>query len=146
MRVDAKKPKQPVTSIPRLLDLFKQNGPLNSRELANLLGKNFGAAAVTRCRQLGIPLQRMGSLNGSKLRTKLYALDSSVLWHALEEAVRQIDKYALILTSQDHLADRRTYGTVAEWIQHAQRIRKLKGKKPVRTNGSLHKTRQAPHQ
>ena len=93
--------KQPVTWIPQVLELFAQKGQLTSRELGAAIGKAFGGDAVTRCRQVGIPLRCVGFPNGSKLPRKLYALDYPILWRALEQAVKQIDRYTLLIRSRE---------------------------------------------
>lgn len=128
MRVGTRQPKQPVTWIPTVLELFQQKGRLTSQELAGAAGKRFGSDAITRCRQLGLPLEVAGSLNGSRLPRKLYTLNTRLLWLALEEAIKQMNRYALILNSRDRLADCRTFRNPAIWIQHVHRLEKLKPK------------------
>lgn len=128
MRAETRRPKQPITWIPQVLDLFKLKGHLTSRELAAAVGKILGGDAVTRCRQLGIPLQGVGFVNGSRLPRKLYALDAPFLWLALEEARQQINRYALILNSRDQSAQCPTFRTMAMWIEHVHRIQKARPK------------------
>ena len=131
MRVGTRRPKQPVTWIPTVLELFKTKGRLTSQELATAIGKKFGGDAVTRCRQLGLPLQPVGLLNGSKPPRKLYALNANLLWIALEEAVQQINRYALILNSRENSSDCRTFRNLALWMEHVNRLQKLKPKAPL---------------
>lgn len=119
-----------------MLDLFKLKGHVTSRELAAAVGKTFGGDAVTRCRQLGVPLQAVGFANGTKLKTKLYALDAAFLWLALEEALQQINRYALILNSGDQTAQCPTFRTMALWIKHVHQIEKAR-RKPGRQQKPL---------
>lgn len=127
MRVETRRPKQPVIWIPAVLELFQQKARVTSQELATAVGKAFGGDAVTRCRQLGLPLETAGLLNGSRLPRKLYTLNTRLLWLALEEALNQINRYALILNTLDHSADCRTYRNPAMWIEH---VRRLESSKP----------------
>lgn len=116
------------TWIPQLLELFQQKGKLTSQELAEVLGKASGGDAVTRCRQAGLPLQVAGWVNGSRLPGKLYALDAPLLWLALDEAVQQIRRYALILNSLDPSAHCAIYRNPVEWIEHVRRIHNMQSK------------------
>lgn len=143
MRVDTRKSKEPATWIPKVLELFNHKGKVTSQELAKVLGKALGGDALTRCRQVGIPLQCVGFVNGSKLPRKLYALDFSILWSALEEAVKQIDRYTLILRAADPKTSRQTYRAVGTWIERIRRFEQIKGMHSPGNNGSLHKTRPA---
>ena len=128
MRAETRRPKQPVTWIPQVLDLLKLKGHVTSRELAGVIGKTIGGDAITRCRQLGIPLQVVGFANGTRLPTKLYALDAPFLWLALEEALQQINRYALILNSEDQSAQYPTFRTMATWIKHVHQREKPRSK------------------
>ena len=128
MRAETRRPKQPITWIPQVLDLIKLKGHVTSRELAAAAGKKLGGDAVTRCRQLGIPLQAIGIVNGSRPPQKLYALDAPFLWLALEEALQQINRYALILNSGDQSAQYPTFRTIAMWIQHVHQMEKARRK------------------
>lgn len=133
MRLGTRRPKQPVNWVPAVLQLFQQKGLVTSQDVAKVAGKQFGGDAVTRCRQLGLPVEAAGLLNGSRLPRKLYTLNTGVLWFALEEAVKQIDRYALILNSRDHSAKCRTFRNPAMWIEHVHRLEKLKSKPANRT-------------
>jgi len=128
VRADTRRPKQPVTWIPQVLELLKLKGHVTSSELAAAIGKKLGGDAVTRCRQLGIPLEGIGILNGSRPPRKIYALDAPFLWLALEEALQQINRYALILNSGDQSAQCPTFRTIAMWIQHVHQIEKARQK------------------
>ena len=128
MRAETRRPKQPITWIPQVLDLIKLKGHVTSRELAAAAGKKLGGDAVTRCRQLGIPLQDIGIVNDSRPPRKLYALDAPFLWLALEEALQQINRYALILNSGDQSAQCPTFRTMAMWIQHVHQMEKARHK------------------
>ena len=128
MRLGTRRPKQPVNWVPTVLELFQQKGLVTSQEVAKAAGKQFGGDAVTRCRQLGLPVEAAGLLNGSRLPRKLYTLNTRLLWFALEEAVKQIDRHALILNSRDHAAKCPTFRKPAMWIQHVHRLEKLKSK------------------
>jgi len=128
MRAETRRPKQPITWIPQVLDLIKLKGHVTSRELAAAAGKKLGGDAVTRCRQLGIPLQAIGIVNGSRPPQKLYALDAPFLWLALEEALQQINRYALILNSGDQSAQCPTFRTMAMWVQHVHQTEKARRK------------------
>lgn len=139
MRLGTRRPKQPVNWVPAVLELFQQKGLVTSQEVAKAAGKQFGGDAVTRCRQLGLPVEAAGLLNGSRLPRKLYTLNTRLLWFALEEAVKQIDHYALILNSRDHAADRRTYRNPGMWIEHVRHLERLKTKPSA--NGSKLKHR-----
>ena len=123
LRLGSRKPKQPVTWIPAVIQLFNQKPRLTSQELAVAIGKHFGGDAVTRCRQIGLPITAVGFAPGSD-RTKLYALDVPFLWFALEEALQQINRYARILNSEDNSAQCPTFRTMAMWIQHIHQIQK----------------------
>lgn len=127
LRVESKKPKQPLTWIPRVIQLFNQKAQLTSQELAVAVGKHLGGDAVTRCRQVGLPITPVGFAPGSD-RTKLYTLDVPFLWLALEEAVQQINRYALILNSEDQSAQCPTFRTMAMWIQHVHLMEKTRRK------------------
>lgn len=127
LRAETRRPKQPVTWIPQVLDLFKLKGHVTSRELAAVLGKSMGGDAVTRCRQVGLPVEAVGLAEGSD-RQKLYALDASFLWLALEEAVQQINRYALLLNSGDRSAQYPRFRTMAIWIEHVRGIEKARSK------------------
>jgi hypothetical protein len=111
-----------VTWIPQVLALFKRKGQVTSQELATIAGKTIGGDAVTRCRQLGLPVEAAGVVNGSRPPHKLYVLDSAVLWFALQEAVRQIDRYALLLNTVDQSAQCRTFRNPGAWIEHLRRL------------------------
>jgi hypothetical protein len=111
-------PTDAVTRIPLLLNLFALGGQLTSNQLAVMLGIPSGEDPITLCRQAGLPLQMAGIANHYKLPTKMYALDGSALWRAWEEAIRQIDRYILILQSTDPSKSRRTFQTVGRWMQH----------------------------
>jgi hypothetical protein len=128
VRVETRRPKQPVTWIPDVLELFRQKGQLTSRELAAVAGRTRGGDAVTRCRQLGLPVEGVGFVNGSRLPRKLYALNPHPLWLALEEAVKQINRYALILNSREQSPQCRIFRNVAMWIERVQRTEKPKPK------------------
>jgi len=130
MRAETRRPKQPITWIPQVLDLIKLKGHVTSRELAAAAGKKLGGDTVTRCRQLGIPLQAIGIVNGSRPPQKLYALDAPFLWLALEEALQQINRYALILNSGDQSAQCPTFRTMAMWVQHVHQTEKARLKRP----------------
>lgn len=134
-----------VTWIPQALELFQRRGQLTSAELTAAFGKSFGGDAVVYCREVGLPLQITGSVNDSKPPQKRYAVDLFILWRALEEAVRQIDRYVVVLRTMDQVPDRQTFRTVSRWIEHVHRIEKLKEKQPGRNNGSLHKIRPTSH-
>ena len=127
LRLGSRKPKQPVTWVPAVIQLFNQKPRLTSQELAVAIGKHFGGDAVTRCRQIGIPITAVGFAPGSD-RTKLYALDVPFLWFALEEALQQINRYARILNNEDHSAQYPTFRTMAMWIQHIHQIQKTQRK------------------
>jgi hypothetical protein len=120
-----------VTWIPAVLELFRQKGLITSQEVAKAAGKQFGGDAVTRCRQLGLPVEAAGLLSGTRPPRKLYTLNTALLWLALEEAVKQIDRYALILNSRDHSTKCHTFRNPATWIQHLHRLEKLKPRLPV---------------
>lgn len=138
MRLGTRRPKQPVTWIPAVLELFQQNARLTSQELAQAAGKRFGGDAVTRCRQLGLPLEAAGLLNGSRLPRKLYTLNTRLLWLALEEAVQQINRYALLINSREGCSDCRTFASLTVWIEHVNRLQKLKPKLPAKGNKLKH--------
>jgi|SRR5579863_520721 len=138
MRVDAGKPKESISWILLVLELLKHKGPLTGRELAGFLGKSLGRNALSRCRKVGIPLDCIRFRNGRSIRRKRYTLHVSMLWNAIEEAVRQIDQQAVILRGTGLSNKRRTYKTVAAWIQHVQRLERLKNKKSVANDDSLH--------
>lgn len=139
MRAGNRRPKQLVTWIPAVLELFQQKGLVTSQEVAKVAGKQFGGDAVTRCRQLGLPVEADGLLNGSRLPRKLYTLNTGLLWFALEEAINQINRYALLLNSLDDSADCRTYRNPAIWIEHVRRLERMKTKPSA--NGSKVKHR-----
>ena len=139
MRPGTRRPKQPVNWVPTVLELFQQKGLVTSQEVAKAAGKQFGGDAVTRCRQLGLPVGAAGLLSGSRLPRKLYTLNTGLLWRALEEALQQINRHALILNSIDHSADCRTYRNPAIWIQHVRQLERLKTKPSA--NGSKLKHR-----
>jgi hypothetical protein len=120
VRVRSKKPKQPATWLPDVLELFKQKGQVTSGELATVVGKSLGGDAVTRCRQVGLPIEPVGLLQGSGIRRKLYALDGPLLWLALEEAVRQLSRYARVLNLVDR-SERRSFPSAAAWIAHVKK-------------------------
>jgi hypothetical protein len=122
-----------VTWIPAVLELFRLKGLVTSQEVAKAAGKQFGGDAITRCRQLGLPVEAAGLLNGSRPPRKVYTLNTALLWFALEEAVKQIDRYGLILNSRDHSAKCRTFRNPAVWIQHVHRLEKLNSKPANRT-------------
>ena len=143
MRVDPKRTRQPVTWIPSVLEAFKQKGLLTSNELAAVVGKSLGGDAVTRCRQRGLPIQPVGHVPGSRLK-RLYALDIPILWLALEEAVKQIDRYARLLNMQDG-ETRFSFPSAAAWIAHCK-ILEAQASGPNSKNGHLHQTRQENHQ
>jgi hypothetical protein len=103
-----------------VLELFKEKGQLTSRELALVVGKTSGGDALTRCRQVGIPIRVVGLAPGSD-REKLYALDPAELWSALEESVRQQSRYARLLNMQDQGA-RLSFPSAAAWIVHYRKI------------------------
>lgn len=105
MRLGTRRPKQPVNWIPAVLELFQQKGLVTSEEIAKAAGKRFGGDAVTRCRQLGLPVETAGLLNGSRLPRKLYALNTRLLWTALEQAVQQINRYVLLLNSREPVSN-----------------------------------------
>lgn len=111
-----------------MLDLFKLKGHVTSREIAAAVGKTLGGDAVTRCRQIGIPLEPVGFARDTRLPTKLYSLDAPFLWLALEEALQQINRYALILNSEDQSAQCPTFRTMAIWIEHVRGIEKARSK------------------
>ncbi len=136
MRVGNRRPKQPVTWIPAVLQLFQQKGCLTSQELAKVTGKKSGGDAITRCRQLGLPLETAGLLDGSRLPHKL---NTGFLWFALEEAVKQINRYALILNGHDRSADCQTFRNLALWIEHVHRLERLKTKLPTKKNKAKHR-------
>lgn len=139
MRLGTRRPKQPVNWVPTVLELFQQKGLVTSQEVAKAAGKQFGGDAVTRCRQLGLPVEAAGLLNGSRLPRKLYKLNTRLLWFALEEAVKRIDRYALILNSCDHTADCQTYRNPAIWIEYVRQLEGFKTKPSA--NGSKLKHR-----
>jgi hypothetical protein len=147
VRLGIRRPKEPVTWIPAVLELFATKGCLTSQEIASTIGKKFGGDAVTRCRQLGLPIQSVGLLNGSKPPRKLYALNASLLWIALEEAVQQINRYALLFNSRENSSNCRTFRNLVLWMEHVNRLQKLKPKAPRMgpnldnelENGRLHK-------
>jgi len=139
VRLGTRRPKQPVTWIPTVLELFQQKARLTSQELAQAAGKRVGGDAVTRCRQLGLPLEADGFLSGSRLPRKLYTLNTNLLWIALEEAVQQINRYALLMNSREGCTDCRTFPNLAMWIEHVRRLEKLKTKPSA--NGSKLKRR-----
>ena len=124
MRVETKPKKQPVAWIPKVFELFKQKGQLTSQELAAVAGKTLGGDAVTRCRQLGLPIEPVGFVNGSRLPRKLYALNTHVLWLALEESLKQMNRYALILNSREQSAQCQIFRNPATWIEHVHQIHK----------------------
>lgn len=128
MRLGTRRPKQPVTWIPAVLELFRTKGRLTSQEIASAIGKKFGGDAVTRCRQIGLPVEPVGLLNGSRLPRKLYALNTNLLWIALQEAVQQVNRYALLLNSREESADCRTFRNLALWMEHVNRLQELKPK------------------
>jgi hypothetical protein len=138
VRLGTRRPKQPVTWIPAVLELFQHKGRLTSQELAKAAGKSLGGDAVTRCRQLGLPVEAAGLVNGSKPPRKLYTLDTRLLWLALEKALEQINRHALILNSIDHSADCRTYRNPAMWIEHVRRLEKLKPRLPAKRTKLKH--------
>jgi len=139
VRVGIRRPKQPVTWIPAVLQLFQQKGCLTSQELAKVTGKKSGGDAITRCRQLGLPLETAGLLDGSRLPRKLYTLNTASLWFALEQAIKQINHYALILNGHDRSADYPTFRNPALWIQHVHRLERLKTKLPTKGNNVKHR-------
>jgi hypothetical protein len=135
VRLGTRRPKQPVNWVPAVLELFQQKGLVTSQEVAKAAGKQFGGDAVTRCRQLGLPVEAAGLLNGSRLPRKLYTLNTRLLWSALGEAVKQINRHALILNTLDHSADCPTYRNPAMWIEHVRRLENSKPNLP-RTEAS----------
>ena len=138
MRAGTRQPKQPVTWIPAVLELFEQKGRLTSQELAKLASKRSGGDAVTRCRQLGLPIEAVGLLNGSRLPRKLYKFNTRLLWIALEEAVQQINRYALLLNNREARSECRTFRSTALWMEHVQRLQKLKSKVVPNGGNSKH--------
>jgi hypothetical protein len=144
VRVDNRRPRQPVTWIPQVLELFKQKGVLTSNELAHILGKTLGGDAVTRCRQRGLPIEAVGRVPGNRLLQKLYALDIPIVWLALEEAVKQIGRYARLLSLQDG-ETRPSFAGAAAWIRHCRTLENQTST-PSSENGHLHQTRQEDHQ
>lgn len=130
MRLGVRRPKQPVTWVPAVLQLFQQKGRLTSQELAVVVGKNVGGDAVTRCRQLGLPLETAGLLNGSRPPRKVYTLNTNLLWIALQEAVQQINRYALLINSRESCSDCRMFRNLALWMEHVNRLQNLKPKAP----------------
>lgn len=128
MRAGTRQPNQPVTWIPAVLELFAQKGRLTSQELAKVAGKRSGGDAVTRCRQLGLPIEAAGLLNGSRPPRKLYKFNTRLLWIALEEAVQQINRYALLLNSWEASSNCRTFRNAALWMGQIQRLQKLRSK------------------
>ncbi|HEY6252025.1 MAG TPA: hypothetical protein VI685_18875 [Candidatus Angelobacter sp.] len=134
MRVETRRPKQPVTWIPAVLELFKQKAQVTSQEVATVVGKTLGGDAVTRCRQLGLPLEAAGFLNGNRLPRKLYTLNTHLLWLALEEAVQQINRYALLFNSREGSSDCRTFRNLAIWMEHVQRLLTLKQSQSTKRN------------
>lgn len=115
-----------MTWITAILQLFQQKGQLTSQELAVVAGKNVGGDAVTRCRQLGLPLETAGLLDGSRLPRKVYTLNTNLLWIALQEAVQQINRYALLINSREGCSDCLTSRNLAQWMEHVNGIQKLK--------------------
>ena len=95
----------------------------------------MGGDAVTRCRQVGLPVEAVGLAEGSD-REKLYALDAPFLWRALEEALQQINRYALILNSEDRTAQYSRFRTMATWIEHVRGIEKARSKPRSRQKSS----------
>lgn len=118
-----------------MLELFKLKGRVTSREIAAAIGKTLGGDAVTRCRQVGLPVEAVGLAEGSD-REKVYVLDASFLWLALEEAVQQINRYALLLNSEDRTAQCPTFRTVAVWIENVRGIEKARSKPQGRQKSS----------
>ena len=131
MRVESRKPKQPVTWIPAVLTLITQKGPVASRELAAVVGKTSGGIALTRCRQVGLPIKAVGIAPGSD-RQKLYNLDIAELWVALEECVKQQNRYAQLVSLQDG-CPRRMFSGVPAWIVHLRELMQLKPTKRAKT-------------
>src|SRR5215469_10115053 len=122
MRVESRKPKQPVTWIPAVLTLITQKGPITSSELAAVVGKTSGGIALTRCRQVGLPIKAVGIAPGSD-RQKLYNLDIAELWLALEECVKQQNRYARLITMQDG-CPRPLFSGPTAWIAHLRKLDK----------------------
>jgi hypothetical protein len=118
VRAETRQPKQSPAWILQVLQLFKERGHLTSREVADVAGKISGGDAITRCRQVGLPVEAVGLVSNSRLPRKLYALDTPILWQALQEAVQQIDRYAMILNSLDQSAQRQVFRNPGMWIQH----------------------------
>ena len=120
VKVETSRARQSRAWISQVLQLFKERGQLTSRELAAVVGKVSGGDAVTRCRQVGLPVEAVGLVSNSRLPRKLYALDTPILWQALQEAVQQIDRYALILNTLDQSAQRQIFRGPGTWIQHVR--------------------------
>jgi hypothetical protein len=122
VRVETTRPRQSRAWISQVLQLFKERGQLTSRELADVVGKVSGGDAITRCRQVGLPIEAVGLVSNSRLPRKLYALDTPILWQALQEAVQQIDRYALVLNTLDQSAQRQIFRGPGTWIQHIRQM------------------------
>jgi hypothetical protein len=123
MRVETRRPKQAMTWLPDVLELFAQKGQLTSRELAAVVRTVGGGDAVTRCRQIGLPIKTVGAVQGGNNRKKLYILDILELWSALEASLKQHSRYARLLNYQDS-GTRPTFRGAAGWIVQLRKTAK----------------------
>ena len=124
--------------IPDVLELLKHRGQVTANELAAVMGQRHGPDAVTRCRQVGLPIVAVGYVPGKGGR-RLYTLDAPVLWSALEEAVKELNRHVPLNDT-----DRRFLRGPGHWIEclkrggppefgrnHVQRQRDRQNKKLV---------------
>ena len=109
-----------------MLELFGQNGRLTSQELAKAVDKGSESDVLAQCRQIGLPLEAVGRADGSPLASKLYVLDTRLLWVALDEALQQVNRYALLLNFLDSGSQCQTFRGVGLWIEHVRRIEKAR--------------------
>lgn len=120
MRVEERRPRQPVTWLSQVLELFEQKGQVTSNELAAVVGKALAGDAVTRCRQIGLPVKAVGLVPGSE-KKKLYALDAIEIWSALEESVQQQNRCVKLLNLVDD-GKRPSFTNAAAWITRLRKI------------------------
>lgn len=120
MRVEERRPRQPVTWLSQVLELFEQKGQVTSNELAAVVGKALGGDAVTRCRQVGLPVKAVGLVPGSE-KKKLYALDAVEIWSALEESIQQQNRYVKLLNLVDE-GKRPSFTNAVAWVTHLRKL------------------------
>lgn len=119
MKVDVQRRSRTVTWLPNVLELLKQRGHVTANELAAVMGQRHGPDAVTRCKQVGLPIAAVGYMPGKGAR-RLYALDAPLLWSALDQAVTELN-HCSSLRNGDDRKNRLSLRSAGNWIAHIQK-------------------------